>query len=329
MDVAVIGAGPWGRNHVRVYTELHDAELRWVADSSPEVCSEVKARFGTKLTDDPRTVLADKDVEAVSICTPASSHTRLVHEALDAGKHVLVEKPLALTVDDGQALVDRAKEVGLTLMVGHVFRFDPTIRYARREIEAGTFGRVYYLSLSRMGLKRPREDCGVIHNYAVHDFDIMADLLASPLPEEVTAITHHVLGRPFEDLALVTLRFPGDVMGYCQVSWLPPKKIRDIWLVGEDRSALINTMDMEVEVYDAGIIPNYDDFGTFRLITRQGDLHHPHVERTEPLRQELGHFLECARTGREPVTSGEVGLNALRMADAALTSARDGRTVRL
>jgi predicted dehydrogenase len=166
-------------------------------------------------------------------------------------------------------------------------------------------------------------------NYAVHDFDIMADVLGHPLPEEVTATALHCLGRPFEDLAIVACRYPGGAMGYTQVSWLTPKKVREFWLVGERRSAAIDTMNLELEVYDAGITPQYDDFGTFRLITRQGEVRRPPVEKAEPLRLELAHFIECARTHKEPVASGEVGLNAVRVAEAALESARKKRTVRL
>lgn len=324
IKVAVIGAGAWGRNHVRIYRELEGAELSLVSDLNPEFMKGIPCNT----TSDYREILKDKSIGAVSVCTPASTHFQIASECLEAGKHVLVEKPMCLDSSSAGKLIKLAKGRGLTLMVGHTFRFDPTIRKAREEMENGAFGRIYYLSLSRMGLKVPREDCGVIFNYAVHDLDIMCDFLGRDFPDEISAVVTRSLGRKYEDLAVISARF-GDVFAYSQVSWLSPVKVRDFWIVGEKKSAFVDTMKLELSIYDSGVKPSYDSFGAFQLITRSGSVSKPEFRKWEPLKMELSHFLDCIKTGETPIASGEVGLRAVKMAEAALKSSEGGRGVSL
>lgn len=326
MKVAVIGAGEWGKNHIRIYHELEGAELAMVSDLSKEPLRNLPG--GVKAVTDYHDVLKDRSIEAVSICTPASTHFRIASECLEAGKHVLVEKPMCLDSGSAGKLIGIANKCGRTLMVGHTFRFDPAIMRVKEEKRKGTFGRIYYISLSRMGLKVPRDDCGVIFNYAIHDFDTMCDFLDRDYPDGVNAIVTRSLGREYEDLAVISARF-GDVLAYSQVSWLTPAKVRDFWIVGEKKSAFVDTMKLELSIYDSGVVPSYDSFGAFQLITRSGGVSKPKIEKREPLKRELAHFLECVKTGETPIASGEVGLRAVKMVEAALKSASEGKTISL
>jgi len=328
MNVGIIGAGPWGRNHVRVYKEI-GLNLKLVADVNEVSLRKVNDTFGVKTTTDYKEILNDNEIQAVSICVPASLHYKIAKEALEAGKNVLVEKPLAMTSKDGEELIAIANEKNLKLAVGHVFRFDPTIKRIKEEITKDTFGKIYYLSLARMGLKKPREDVGAILNYAVHDFDIMCDILGEEYPTEISAVTTKCLGREFEDLAIIAAKFKNGTIGHTQVSWLIPRKIRDFWLVGEKKSASINTMDFEIEIFDAGIIPQYQDFGTFKLITKEGDSYKPFIKKNEPLKAEILHFIDCIKNNKELINSAEVGLRAVKMSEAALESAKQCKAIKL
>lgn len=327
---AVIGCGEWGKNHVRNLKNLENSELVKVSDLKKELLDRATTTYNVPGTQNFGEILKDESIEAVTICTPASTHYDLTKKFLEAGKHVLVEKPLAMTSKQAQELVDLAKKKSRVLMVGHVFRFDPGVNKVREMIRDGTFGKVYYVSQSRTGLKNPREDCGVIFNYAVHDFDIMSFILGDCYPEEVTAITAHSLRRQqFEDVAVVAARFKDDVLGYSQVSWLPPMKGREFLVVGEKKSASIDTMNFKMDVFDCGITPNYDSFGDFRLITRQGAMATITFEKQEPLGLELKHFLECVRTGKTPVANGEVGVRILKILEACMKSEKQKCTVKL
>ena len=197
MNVGVIGAGPWGKNHVRAYTEIEGVSLRAVSDLDEKKLEVAKSK-NIPVTKDYRDILNNKDIDAISICVPASLHYKIGKEALEAGKHVLIEKPFVMSSKEGQELIDIAKEKNLILAVGQIFRFDPAIQYIKEEIKKGSFGKIYYISLSRLGLKMPRKDIGAIFNYAVHDLDIMCDILDKKLPDEITAVVSYPLNRKFE-----------------------------------------------------------------------------------------------------------------------------------
>lgn len=329
VNMAVIGCGAWGRNHVRIYNELEGAKLAAVSDASKDLCRDTAAEFRTRCEPDFSKLAADRGIDAVSICTPASTHFQIAMKFIEAGKHVLVEKPMCLSSADAQKLTDAAKRQGVTLMAGQVFRFDPTIMVAKDEKKKGTFGDIYHLSLSRMGLKTPRNDCGVIFNYAVHDFDMMCDFLGERYPREVMAITTNNLGRKFEDFAMVSLKFSGGTLGYTQVSWLSPAKVRDFWIVGEKKSAYVDTMNFELAIYDSGVVQKYGSFGDFQLITRSGGVTKPFIQKWEPLKKELSHFVECIEKRKPPISGGDVGLRTVRMAEAALLSAKMKKAVQL
>ena len=329
INLGVIGAGPWGKNHIRIYQEIENVSLKAVSDINGNLLKELKQTYKFETTPDYKKIISDPNIHAVSICTPASTHFKITKEALLAEKNVLVEKPLTINSKEAEELVEIAEEKKLVLAVGQVFRFDPSILKIKKNIEKGTFGKVYSISLARMGLKNPRADVGAILNYAVHDLDIMCDVLGKEYPEEITATTSHPLNREYEDLAIISARFGNGTLGYCQVSWLIPKKIREFWLIGEKKSAHIDPINLELEIFEAGIVPKYEDFGTFKLITKEGLAHKPKIEKKEPLKEELKHFIDCVENKRKPMIDGEVGLRTIKMAEAALLSAKEKRTIKL
>ncbi len=327
INMGVIGAGPWGKNHIRVYKELEETNLKAISDTDETKLKDIDQDI--KITKNYKDILQNKDINAISICTPASTHFEIAKEALLAGKHTLVEKPLTTNSKEAEELIKLAKEKNLILAVGQIFRFDPSILKIKEEVKKGIFGKIYSISLTRMGLKKPREDIGAILNYAVHDLDIMCDILEKKYPTEITAIAIHPLKRKYEDLAIISTKFDNSTLGYCQVSWLIPKKIREFWLIGEKKSAYIDPISFELEIFEAGIVPKYDNFNKFRLIKKEGPSYKLKIEKKEPLKEEIKHFIDCIKNKKEPVISGEVGLRTIKMVEAALKSVKEKRTIKL
>jgi len=235
---------------------------------------------------------------------------------------------LCLDSLSAQKLIDISEKQDKILMVGHIFRFNPAVRKLKDEIREDKFGRIFFLYGSRMGLRTPRDDCGVIFDFALHDFDVFCFLL-NDFPIEVTAIGTPYLREPYEDVGIVTLRFPNNILAHIQVSWLTPKKIRDLWVVRQEKSASLDYMSQDIEIYDIGVVPEYDSFGGFKLITREGDTYKPYIQNLEPLKLELAHFLECVENKKQPLTDGKVGLQVIKIIEATYKSIKEKKTVNL
>ncbi len=328
VEIGVLGVGEWGKNHARVYRELENSNLVMVADLSGMRLKKLNKTYKVAVTNDYHDILNNPEIEAVSVCTPSSTHFEIVKECLEAGKHVLVEKPLCLDSVSAQKLIDISEKHNKILMVGHIFRFNPAVRKLKDEIGKDNFGRIFFLYGSRMGLRTPRDDCGVIFDFALHDFDVFCFLL-NDFPIEVTAIGTPYLREPYEDVGIVTLRFPNNILAHIQVSWLTPKKIRDLWVVGQEKSASLDYMSQDIEIYDIGVAPEYDSFGGFKLITREGDTYKPYIQNLEPLKLELAHFLECVENKKQPLTDGKVGLQVIKIIEATYKSIKEKKTVNL
>lgn len=329
LNVAVIGAGEWGKNHIRIYNNMNTVNLSLVADLDKNLTKNVSENFNVTTTNDINDVITNNKIDAVNICTPASTHFEIAKKCLESGKSVLIEKPISMNSKDATELISIAEKNGKTILSGHTFRYDPNIEKAIELRKSGLFGNIFYLSLSRMGLKKPRNDCGVIFNYAVHDFDIMTNFLGQEFPKEITTVVSHNLGRPIEDFAFISAKFENNVLGYCQVSWLTPAKIRDFWIVGEKSSAFVDSMKNEIDVFDCGIYPEYNDFGTYKLITREGKNYKINVDKKEPLQEELKDFIKCVETGKKPVSDANTGMNVIKILEAAQISAKINKTIKL
>jgi predicted dehydrogenase len=323
--VAVVGLGYWGSKHVRVFSSIPDVTVT-VVDSDSTRLAEAIARYPTART---ATLLSDvlDDVDAVAVATPPTSHFAVAHEALSAGKHVMVEKPLATTVHDAAALVTAAARGDRVLMVAHTFEYNPAVRKLREIIRAGVLGRVLYIDAARLNLGLYRSDVNVIWDLSPHDISIASFLLDDfPVSSSVWALRN--IGRHHADLAYLHLQFP-TTHAFVHVSWLNPDKVRRTTVVGERKMAVYDDLsDKErIRIYDIGVDPTAADDAEANsgipVSYRTGDIIAPYVSFREPLLVQDEHFVECVRTGARPDTPGERGLDVVRVlaaTDAAMAS---------
>jgi predicted dehydrogenase len=322
--VALIGCGSVGRRiHAAGLRLCPDVELALACSRSKESAEAVGA---SEITQDYRAVMVREDIDAVVIATPNNLHREIALAAFEAGKHVLCEKPLCLTVREAEALVARAEERSLVLMTGHVFLFNTGILKLKELTDAGHAGRLHYLRALRTNLGPVRADVNCVYDLASHDISIFMFLLGSH-PLTVSAVGAAYLQPGIEDLAFITLRFPDDVLAHIQVSWLDPKKLREIVLVGDRRMIVWDDLAPTgpVHIYDKGIVlePYYKDYGQFQLLAREGDVTIPRVSPEEPLRVQNAHFLRAVGQGMDRRDS-HMAIGVLRTLEAVTASMRAG-----
>jgi predicted dehydrogenase len=333
--IAVIGAGHWGPNLIRNFHNHQGSQVAWVVDLDPVRQELTKTRFPEiQTTSDPVLALTDPTVDAVVIATPTVTHYELAAAALRAGKHVLVEKPIATRPAEADELCELAEAAGRVLMVGHVFLFNAAIRRAQELIEQNQLGRIFYLAMMRTNLGPIRMDVNAAWDLAAHDVAIANDWLQA-IPTHASAQGGSWINGGIEDAVFATLWYPGAIMVQLHVSWLSPRKVRDITVVGEKGMLTFDDMNLSepLRLYDKRVteqrIPGFiDTFASFRTSIREGDILIPRVATNEPLRAECDHFLECIRTGARPRSDGRSAAAAVRVLTALDRSmAEDGRRV--
>ena len=315
--VAVVGYGYWGSKHVRVLTSIPDVAVT-VVDADPDRLAEAAAQFpNARLAADLDVVL--DDVDAVLVATPPGSHFDIARTALDAGKHVLVEKPLTTSVVDAEMLVDLAEQRAVGLMVGHTFEYNPAVRKLREIVRSGQLGRVLYVDTARLSLGRYQTDVNVVWDLAPHDVSIVSYVLDEmPVPTAVWA--HNNIGGRFADVAHLRLEFARTgAQAFVHVSWLSPNKVRRVTVVGEKKMAVYDDMsdNERIRIHDIGVdVGAIDDPVAAHALPvsyRTGDIISPYVPFNEPLLVQDEHFVDCVRTGRRPRTPGERGLDIVRV----------------
>jgi predicted dehydrogenase len=318
VGVAAVGCGYWGPNVVRNLAELAGFDLRRICDADFDRLMTIAVRYPSAIpTLRFDEVLADETIEAVYLATPVSTHYTLARQALIAGKHVLVEKPLATDGNDAQELADLASERGSTLMVGHTFVFSPPVRKVKELLDAGEVGPLYYAETTRVNLGLFQKDVSVLWDLGPHDLSILMYWLGE-VPVSVAA-----RGRAFagggEDVVFMTLEFPSQVLAQVQLSWLAPSKLRRTSIVGRKRMIIYDDLEPveKVKLFDRGVDRQPASFGEFQLTYRSGDILSPRLDTSEPLRLECAHFLECIQTGREPEASARTGVAVVRVIQAA------------
>jgi predicted dehydrogenase len=332
VGIAVAGCGYWGINYVRVFHDCPEARLAGVCDVRQERLDAVRQRFpSVPVTTRLDELLALDDVDAVVICTEATSHYQVALQCLKAGKHVLVEKPLATQVSHSEELTAFAEISHLRLMVGHTFIYNPAVRKLKEYVTAAA-ERPYYLYAQRTNLGPIRRDVNALWDLATHDISIFNYLLDAT-PDWVSAVGARVLRNGREDVGFITLGYPGGILGHIHVSWADPNKTREVVVVLGDRRIVFNDLNglEQVRVFEKGIRPMTAeplDYGEYRLQIRDGDIVSPKVETREPLKDQCRHFLDCVETGRRPLTSGWEGIDVLRVLAAMDRSvARHGAEV--
>jgi predicted dehydrogenase len=322
--VAQVGYGYWGPNLARNFHQLPEATLAYVVDANPEALARAEQLYGCQTTTDYAEAL--RQVDAVSIATPARSHFALAEAALLAGKHVLVEKPLAMSVAEAQRLIELAEARSRVLMVGHVFEYNPAVRYIKGAMRAGELGEIYYLYSRRVNLGRVQSDVNALWSIAPHDVSIALYLLEQQ-PEAVSCHGASCLNGEVEDVIFLTLHFPGNVLCHIHVSWLDPSKVREMTVVGSRKMIVYDDVSAEgkVRIYDKGVYRKGDPiYGEFQYKLHSGDIWIPRIDMREPLQEECAHFINCIRTGQPPLTDGRNGLRVVTVLAAGQDSLTTG-----
>jgi len=326
--IGIVGFGAWGPNHARNLNVQEGCRVVQIADVSETRLRQARKQYpDVDVTIDAETVIEGSGNDAVVIATPLGSHHNLVRRALLADKHVLCEKPLTRTSEEAKELIEIAASKRLVLMVGHVFMFNPGALFLKEEIARGELGRIYYVDLVRTNLGPIRQDVGAIYDLASHDISICNFLLEAQ-PSEVACNAAFYLQRDREDVAFLTLYYPNQVVANIHVSWLDPRKVRQVTVVGNSKMALwddINTTE-PLRLYDKGVAAEraYNTFGEFHMVLRDGNIVIPKVRMFEPLTREAHHFVSCVRERRPPICDGHSGLAVVRVLETALESLKNG-----
>ncbi len=318
----LIGLGHWGPNYARLlHGQVANARLTACADLRRERLDMMGSLYSDVLLHrDHHSLLAAGNLDAAIVATTTSTHRQVVVDCLEAGLHVLVEKPLADSSVAGEDIVAAAERAGRILMVGHTFLFNPAVEHIKRYIDQGELGRVLYLSFRRTGLGPIRQDVNALWDLAPHDLSMLRYWLGTD-PLEVTARGQSYLRSGIEDVVFLTLRYPDDVLVGIQVSWLDPVKDRTVTIVGDRKMVVYDDVHPteKLRVYDKGATyqPRGGEFSEFLAAVRDGDILVPKVQGGEPLREELLHFATCIEMGVDPRSNGREALQLVRILEQA------------
>jgi UDP-N-acetylglucosamine 3-dehydrogenase len=300
VKVAVIGTGMMGRNHARIYSQMEGVELVGVSDVNPAVAKSVAQEYKTNAYTDYQELIMTEKPDAVTVAVPTVFHRNVTLTALDLGANVLVEKPIAHTVEAAKEMEDKARQNNLKLMVGHIERFNPAVVELKKVLENQTLGDVVAMSAKRVGPFNNRiTDVGVIVDVAVHDIDVMSYLFNDTI-DRVYASAGDARGAS-ETYALMMLNFSGGGLGVIETNRLTPRKIRELTVTGTEGFAMA-------------------DYIQQTLTVQNGVIYNPDLEKVEPLRVELEHFIDCVKNDRKPLVNGVEGTHALQVALAAVSS---------
>ncbi len=331
---ALVGCGYWGANFLRIISNADDASLRVICDTNSNNISAISARHPqVRLMSDVAAVAADPDIDAAVVCTPVDTHLAITEMLIRAGKHVLCEKPLAQTAAQCQYLYDLALEHKVILLTGHVFEYNPVIRYMKQMVDENTIGAIRYMQLMRMGLGPMRSDVSVVFDLAAHDVAICISMMGQ-MPLSVMASGSCFVKEGIEDVAFMQLEFPGKVIAGIGVSWLDPIKQRLVKIVGERKMMVFDDISVteKLKIIDTG--KNYQstpgDFGSFQVSVKDGQIVIPNVQYTESLVAEFDHFTACIMGREKPITDAAYAARVVRVLEAAQESIRqDGKKIYL
>jgi predicted dehydrogenase len=323
ISVGVLGLGYWGPNLARNFDRLPETDLAWLCDASDKARAAVAPQFPqARVTADFDDLLNDDSLDAVVIAAPVPLHADLAIRALAAGKHCFVEKPLAQSVADAERVVDAAERAGKVLMVGHLLEYHPGVRKLKEIADSGDLGDIRYIYGNRLNLGKLRKDENALWSLGAHDVSVLLHLAAEE-PDDMHAYGAAYMHPPVEDVVFCILRFPSGLMAHLHLSWLDPHKERRFTIVGSEKMATFDDMELEQKlvIYDKGFDEPYSSYGEY--IARSGDIWSPHISNEEPLRIECGHFAECVRDGATPISDGRSGLRVVRVLEG-LQQSLDG-----
>lgn len=309
LRVGVIGAGAMGKNHIRIYSEMPDVELAGISDIDRALVEELAEQYQTKAFTNYKELL-NEGLDAVSIVVPTKMHRQVAIDAIEAGAHVLVEKPIADTVENADAIIKAAKDKKRLAMVGHIERFNPAVTKLKEIIDSGLLGKIVSISTTRVGPYNPRiRDVGVILDIGVHDIDVISYLYGRPV-NQVYAVAGADI-HSFEDHATIHMRLDNEFSGLVEVNWLTPHKIRKLTAVGVDGVAYLDYIDQSVELHDSNWIRKAK------------------IESKEPLKNELEYFIDCINKGKQPEPCAMDGKHALKVSLAAISSYKEAKLIEI
>jgi predicted dehydrogenase len=327
----LVGLGYWGPNLLRAASELEDVEITILCDLDDARLERQRKRHPyARLTQRFEDILEDETLDGVIVATPIGTHRQLVHQALEAGKHVLVEKPMAPTTSDARELVSLALRRDLILMPGHTFLYSPPVVRIKEMLDSGQLGDLYFVTSTRVNLGIHRSDASVIADLAPHDFSILRYWMGSP--SSIRAVARDSVVAGTWDVAFIDLTYPSGTLVRVEISWLAPTKLRRTVLAGSHAMVVYDdTSSEQVRVFDRGVdIVEPRNFGEHQLSYRVGDIVSPRIDTDEPVRVELADFAHSLRTGRQPRSHMLLGLDVVKMVEAAEASLRhNGAPVQL
>ncbi|QEC50082.1 Gfo/Idh/MocA family oxidoreductase [Baekduia soli] len=335
--VAALGLGYWGPNLARAWSGLEDAELAWLCDLDSGKLERFARQFPeARVTSDLDEVLADPAVEAVSVATSAPTHAALALRAIEAGKHVFVEKPLALTSSDARTMSAAADKAGLLMVVGHLLVHHPAVAKLKELVDAGELGRTHYLYTNRVNLGQVRSDENALWSLGAHDISVLLHLVGE-LPEAVSAQGQCFIHEGIEDVVFGVLRFPSGVIAHLHLSWMDPFKMRRVTIVGSDKMAVFDDMnaDEKVKIFNKGVTHSGNgngqpwqpaSYGEYVQL-RHGDTYIPRISSEEPLRIQCRHFVRCVRGLEVPRSDAAQGLAVVEVLEALQRSLDEGGSV--
>jgi predicted dehydrogenase len=325
VKVGLVGLGYWGPNIVRVLADQPDVELGWICDQRADRLERMARRYpGATATHDYSDLLDDPELDAILIVTPVGTHAELARASLEAGKHTFVEKPLAASAADAEALAALASDEGLVLMCGHTFTYSPPVRAVKRLLDEGGLGDLYFISASRVNLGLHQRDVSVIWDLGPHDFSILRYWLEER-PETVAACGRDAVVSGITDVAFLSLQFGSGTLANLEMSWLAPSKLRRTVLVGSEKMVVYEDGAPEpVRIFDRGVVyRDPESFGEYHLSYRTGDIVSPHLDGSEPLAVEIEDFVRSVREGVPRLDQLDLALDVVRMIEAAEASLTD------
>jgi len=334
VNIGVVGCGYWGPNLIRNFRSLSGCHVKLACDVDPKRLLHLKQLYPEiKAISDFEELVKDPEIHGICIATPVWSHFELAKKSLEAGKHTFVEKPLASNVSQCKELVELADNRGLILMTGHTFIYSTPVRRIKEIINAGDIGKILYISSQRMNLGLFQTDINTAWDLAPHDISIILYILEIPVTSVNCQGRAHI-NPGIEDVTNMSLMFSNGEFATIQNSWLDPNKVRRMTFVGSRRMILYDDNEPleKIKIYDkrVEVPPHYDTFAEFHYSYHYGDMYIPYLKQVEPLKVQCEHFLDCIRTGQEPLSSGSEGLRVVEVLEAASESLkRDGAKVEI
>jgi predicted dehydrogenase len=328
VNIGVVGCGYWGPNLIRNFNNLSDCKVLIACDLKKERLAHLKKLYQDLVVTDRFEDLAESsEIDAIAIATPVWSHYELAKIALLKGKHVFIEKPMASTSEQCWELNQLAEEKNLTILVGHTYLYSAPVRKIKKIVNSTDFGSLLYISAQRLNLGLFQKDINVAWDLAPHDLSIILFVMGSA-PEAVNCQGKAHYHKDIEDVTNMSLTFGNGGFATIQSSWLDPNKVRRMAFVGKKKMILFDDNEPleKIKIYDkrVEVPPHYDTYAEFHYSYHYGDMHSPYINQIEPLKTECEHFLDCIRTGAEPLTSGKQGLQVIQILEAANASLKNG-----